>query len=104
MQTVENTAGACYIRNVGTRPISVQLSPLINFTPGFRTADFENCSDRLLQPGETCVLLMNTLDADVTFACSALIAGSAKNVRGSIEIRSILPGGGAQTILADELR
>ena len=104
MQTVENTAGACYIRNVGTRPISVQLSPLINFTPGFRTADFENCSDRLLQPGETCVLLMNTLDADVTFACSALIVGSAKNVRGSIEIRSILPGGGAQTILADELR
>jgi hypothetical protein len=38
LQTVENTAGACYIRNVGTRPITVQISPLVNFTPGFRTA------------------------------------------------------------------
>ena len=108
LQTVENTAGACYIRNVGTRPISVQISPLINFTPGFRTADFNNCSngnDGLpVQPGHTCVLLMNTLDADVTFACSAVIGGNAKNVRGSIEVRSILPGGGLQTILADELR
>jgi hypothetical protein len=104
LQTVENTAGACYIRNVGTRPISVQLSPLINFTPGVRTADFENCSDVLLPPGKTCVLLMNTLDADVTFACSALIVGgSAKSVRGSIEVRSITPAG-LQTILADELR
>jgi hypothetical protein len=103
LQIVTDTAGACYIRNVGTRPISVQLSPLINFTPGFRTADFENCSDVLLQPGKTCVLLMDDLDDDVTFACSAVIDGSAKNVRGSIEVRSITPGG-LQTILADELR
>jgi hypothetical protein len=49
------------------------------------------------------VLLINALDADVTFACSAVIGGSAKNVRGSIEIRSITPAG-LQTILADELR
>jgi hypothetical protein len=108
LQTTNNTAGACYIRNVGTRPITVDISPLINFTAGFRTPDFNNCSngnDGLpLQPGHTCVLLMNTLDAEVTFACSAVIGGNAKNVRGSIEVRNILPGGGAQTILADELR
>src|SRR5262245_65452276 len=69
LQTVENTAGACYIRNVGTRPISVQISPLINFTPGFRTADFNDCSngkDGLpLQHGTACVLLQNTIHADV---------------------------------------
>ena len=108
LQTANNTAGACYIRNVGTRPITVDISPLINFTAGFRTPDFNNCSNNNdgvpLQPGHTCVLLMNTLDADVTFACTAVIGGNAKNVRGSIEVRSILPGGGAQTILADELR
>ena len=46
---------------------------------------------------------MNTLDADVTFACTAVIGGSAKNVRGSIEVRNILQNG-LQTILADELR
>src|SRR5262249_41339243 len=108
LQTANNTAGACYIRNVGTRPIDVAISPLINFTAGFRTPDFNNCSNGndgvLVQPGHTCVLLMNTLDADVTSACTAVIGGNAKNVRGSIEVRSILPGGGAQTILADELR
>jgi hypothetical protein len=105
LQTVENTAGACYIRNVGTHPITVQINPLINFTPGFRTADFNNCNNDgvPLQPGHTCVLLMNTLDADVTFACTAVIGGNAKSVRGSIEIRNITPSG-LQTILADELR
>ena len=103
LQTVENTAGACYIRNVGTRPITVQISPLINFTPGFRTADFEDCNEAPLQPGHTCVLLMNDLDDDVTFACTAVIGGNSKSVRGSIEVRNILQNG-LQTIVADELR
>jgi len=100
-------AGACYIRNVGTRPIQVQISPLINFTPGFRTADFNNCSngnDGLpLEPGHTCVLLMNALDDDVTFACSAVVSGSARNVRGNVEIRESITGG-QQVIAADEMR
>ena len=103
LPTVTNTAGACYIRNVGTRPITVQISPLINFTPGFRTADFEDCNEAPLQPGHTCVLLMNDLDDDVTFACTAVIGGNAKSVRGSIEVRNILQNG-LQTIVADELR
>ena len=103
MQTVTNTAGACYIRNVSTHPVSVQISPLINFTPNFTTATFEDCNEAPLQPGHTCVLLIDDLDDDVTFACSAVITGNAKNVRGSIEIRSITASG-LQTILADELR
>jgi hypothetical protein len=103
LPTVTNTAGACYIRNVGTRPITVQIRPLINFTPGFRTADFEDCNEAPLQPGHTCVLLMNDLDDDVTFACTAVIGGNAKSVRGSIEVRNILQNG-LQTISADELR
>ena len=41
-----SNAGACYIRNVGTRPVSLTVSPLINFTPGFRT-----CGLRELQRG-----------------------------------------------------
>jgi hypothetical protein len=103
LPTVTNTAGACYIRNVGTRSITVQISPLINFTPGFRTADFEDCNEAPLQPGHTCVLLMNDLDDDVTFACTAVIGGNSKSVRGSIEVRNILQNG-LQTIVADELR
>ena len=107
LPTVTNTAGACYIRNVGTRSITVQISPLINFTAGFRTADFNNCSNGNdgvpLQPGHTCVLLMNDLDDDVTFACTAVIGGNSKSVRGSIEVRNILQNG-LQTIVADELR
>jgi len=100
-------SAACYIRNVGTRPVSLTVSPLINFTSGFRTADFNNCSngnDGLpLQPGHTCVLLMNALDDDVTFACSAVVNGSAKNVRGNVEIREAITGG-LRVIAADEMR
>lgn len=99
-------AGACYIRNVGTRPVSLTVSPLINFTPGFRTADFDNCNNNdgvPLQPGHTCVLLMNALDDDVTFACSAVVNGSAKNVRGNVEIRESVTGG-QRVIAADEMR
>jgi hypothetical protein len=46
---------------------------------------------------------MNDLDDDVTFACTAVIGGNAKSVRGSIEVRNILQNG-LQTIVADELR
>ena len=96
-------AGACYVRNVGTRPIAVQISTLINFTAGFRTPDFEDCNEAPLQPGHTCVALLNALDDDVTFACSAVVTGSAKNVRGNVEIRESVTGG-QQVIAADEMR
>ena len=46
---------------------------------------------------------MNALDDDVTFACSAVVNGSAKNVRGNVEIRESITGG-QQVIAADEMR
>ena len=98
-----SNAGACYIRNVGTRPVSLTVSPLINFTPGFRTFSFENCNEAPLAAGHTCVGLVNALDDDVTFACSAVVNGSAKNVRGNVEIRESITGG-QQVIAADEMR
>ena len=102
--TNTNTSGACYLRNIGPRSVSVQVSALLNFSPGFITPDFENCNDAPLASGQTCVLLVNDLPDDVTFECSALVNGSAKNLRGNAELRAIIPAGGARVILADEMR
>ena len=103
LPTTTNTAGACYVRNVGKGPIGVQLRALLNFSPGFITPSFENCSTAPLAPGRTCVLLVDDLPDDVRFACSATVAGNARNVRGSIEVRAITPNG-PKVVLADELR
>jgi len=101
LPTVTNTAAACYLRNVGTRPVSVQLMALTNFTPGITTPSFENCNEAPLAPGKSCVLLMNDLDDDVNFACTAAVSGSARDVRGAVEIRQITAGGLRVVLSAD---
>ena len=40
-----NNTTACYFRNVGTTPISLQAQGLINFLGGFTTPNFENCNE-----------------------------------------------------------
>ena len=84
----ENTA-ACYVRNVGRSPISVQVQFLENFTPGFVTADVDTCNgESPLEPGKSCFLRLNGLPADVTVECAATaLTGSVKNLRGRAELR-----------------
>jgi len=102
LPTKTDTYGACYVRNVGTRPVSLQVAALDNFSPGFIDPSWQNCNDVPLAPGRTCVLLINDLPDDVTFSCSAtLISGSPRYVRGSVEVRSI---GDSRVTLAADMR
>jgi hypothetical protein len=103
LPTTTNTSGACYIRNVGTRPVTIELKALINYSSAFIQPSFENCNAAPLAPGKTCVLLLNDLDDGVSFACSAAIGGSAKNVRGSVEVRA-LTAAGPKVVLSERLR
>jgi hypothetical protein len=102
LATGVNAAGACYFRNVGTTPMSLQVQTLSNFTPDFLTPSFQNCNDAPLAAGHTCVLLVNDLPDDTTFACAATVTGSAQKLRTSIEIRDL--GNGLKVLLADKLR
>jgi len=104
LPTPSDTAGACYLRNVGTTPISVKVSVLANFSPGFITPDFQNCNDAPLAPGKTCRLLVNDLPDDVTFECTAQVSGNAKNIRGSAELRLVAATGEVTVIAAQDMR
>jgi hypothetical protein len=102
LPTTVDTYGACYVRNISTRPVSLQVAALLNFSPGFITPSWQNCNDVPLGPGRTCAFLINDLPDDVTFSCSAtLISGSPRNVRGSVEVRSVY---GSRVIHAAEMR
>jgi hypothetical protein len=103
LPTTTNTSGACYLRNVGTRPVTVELKAMINYSSAFIQPSFENCNDAPLAPGKTCVLLLDDLDDGVAFACSAAVSGSARNVRGSVEVRALTPTG-PKVVLSERLR
>jgi hypothetical protein len=102
IRTGVGTAGACYIRNVGKTPIPVQVEMYQN--AGFpMIINFQNCNDVPLSPGRTCVVITNDLPDDVTFQCSAVATGSAKNLRGNVELRQITSSG-LRVLLSDEVR
>lgn len=102
IRTGTGTAGACYVRNVGKAPIPVTVEMYQN--AGFPIIiSFQNCNSVPLAPGRTCVVLANDLPDDVTFQCSAEAAGSVKNLRGNVELRSITPSG-LRVLLSDEVR
>jgi len=95
---LNNTTVACYVRNVGTIPVSITVlitdetgTPLLN-------PSFQNC-DVPLAPGRTCVVLAGSGAAFL--ACSATVSsGSARNLRGTVEARSA----GLHVTHAEELR
>jgi hypothetical protein len=94
---------ACYFRNVGSTPISLHAQGLINFTRDFTVPDFQNCNDAPLAPGRTCALIWNDIDDDTAFACTADVAGSAKNLRATAELRAPFAGG-LKVAASSELR
>lgn len=100
--TFTNTSGACYLRNVGPRPVSVQVTALLNFSPGFIDPSFTNCNVPIAS-GQTCVVLVDDLPDDVAFACSAVVAGSPKTLRATAELRQITASG-PKTLVREELR
>ena len=100
--TLINTSGACYIRNVGVTPITLEVSFFQNFGSPL-AASFQNCNQAPLPPGRTCVALINDLPDDVVFSCSASVRGSAKNLRATLEHRGITSAG-FKILAAEDLR
>ena len=101
LPTGTGTSGACYIRNVGTKPISLQatISQNVDFPV---IVNFQNCNNAPLAAGRTCVVLVNDLPDDVFFSCSAVVAGSEKNLSGTVEVRDVSPI--LKVLAAEELR
>src|SRR5215510_14962043 len=78
------SGAACYVRNVGTRPVSVTVQ-ITNEAGASLTPSFQNCDVPIL-PGRTCVVL--AVNGRGGFAgCSAMASGSAKQLRGTMESR-----------------
>src|SRR5262245_16585802 len=80
LPTGVDAAGACYFRNIGVVPISLEVSALENFRPGLISPSYENCNGAPLAAGKTCVLLVDDLPDYIGFSCSAEITGSGKNL------------------------
>ena len=93
---------ACYVRNVGRTPVSVTVQ-IVNSSGTMVHPDFDNCTAVPLAGGRNCVVLASGLTSDL-FACSATASGSAKNLRGTLELRRLLFGGGVEVEAADDLR
>lgn len=96
------TTGACYVRNVGRVPVSLEVKFFQNFGVEL-SPSFQNCNSVPLAPGRTCVALVNDLPDDVVFSCSATASGSPKNLRAMIEQRGITDAG-LKVIVAEDLR
>lgn len=99
--TGTDTAGACYVRNVGTTPISVGVTMFENFGTPLAT-NTDNCNNTPLAAGRTCVLLVDNLPDDVTVACSAVAGVGVKNLRGTLELRDTLNA--LKVLIAEDLR
>jgi len=77
---------ACYIRNVGPLPVAITVQVTgENGTP--RVPSFENCNGSPLAAGRTCVVLAPLVEYTQFAACSATASGSAKRLRGTVEVR-----------------
>jgi hypothetical protein len=80
---------ACYVRNIGTSPMVVNVVMLQNvFSPPI-APDFDNCNTGPLGAGRTCVLLSR--DPDSTFVTCTATADRVSNLRGTLEIRETTP-------------
>jgi hypothetical protein len=103
LPTVSDTSGVCYFRNVGTTPIALTASIIQNFVPDSIDPTIQTCNDAPLAPGRTCVVFAETLPADVTFECSAVVPKNSKNLRATAELRRLI-GHSFAVIASQELQ
>jgi hypothetical protein len=95
LQSDAFTQLACYVRNVGAAPIGVNVQ--LYAQDGSSIAPtFENCNAVVLDGGRTCVVLANPSGDG---ACTATASGSAKNLRGTLEVRY-----GGKVVTTQDLR
>ncbi len=95
-----NVAAACYLRNVGAKPVTVTVA-LVDGNGAAIETNFDGCNAAPLGGGQTCALLVNALST-TSFACTVTTNGSAKNLRGSMELRDVVHA--LRVIHAEDLR
>lgn len=95
-----DSAAACYIRNVGTTAIALEVNIFL-FDGSVFTPSVENCNAAPLAPGKTCVVLVNNTFG-FSLACAAKAVGLVKNLRGTLEIRDT--ENDLKVLLAEDLR
>jgi hypothetical protein len=83
------SAGACYVRNTGTTPVTVQVTLFSNNS--IVAAEYhDHCSIAPLHPGHTCLVVVDALP-DASFAACRATSGSVAKLRGTLEIRQSWP-------------
>lgn len=94
-------AGACYIRNVGTNPVSVQVKL---FSNNGMSIVRDTCNTGPLGAGKTCAVFSLHLPDDSLVACSAKTSDvNVSNLRGNIDVRRFVAGGG-EVVVGEDLR
>jgi hypothetical protein len=77
---------ACYVRNVGTKPVAVSVE-LVGADGNAIAPAFEDCNAAPLAAGATCVVLASYPPTIYAAACSATTPHGAKSLRGTLESR-----------------
>jgi hypothetical protein len=100
--TDEGNAGNCYVRNIGTTPVNVQVTLFSNNS--IAHIDVDTCNAGPLAAGKTCAVFALNLPDDSWAACSVKTSNiNASKLRGSVDIRHN-PGHGYEVILDEDLR
>lgn len=95
-------AGNCYVRNIGTTPVNVQVTLFSN--NGMGPPNVDTCNTGPLAAGKTCAVFSLTLPDDSWAACSVKTSNiNVSKLRGNVEIRHN-PAHGYEVILREELR
>ena len=97
------STGACYIRNVGKTPVTLNVQISGYFDGSNLVPSFQNCNDAPLPAGATCVVLVDLSGGSQAGCVATATSGSAKNLRGTLELRSS-SGGGLHVVDASDLR
>ncbi len=104
LPTGVGSSGACHVRNTGTTPVSLQVSIFSNNSPVFM---YDTCYDAPLQPGRTCLVVVDLPDA--SYAACSVTAGNVSKLKATLEIRGQYPTAGfpaglLRVLVAEDLR
>ena len=94
-------AGNCYVRNIGTTPVNVQVTL---FSNNGMSINVDTCNAGPLAAGKTCAVFSLNLPDDSWAACSVKASNTnVSKLRGNVDIRHN-PAHGYEVILDEDLR
>jgi hypothetical protein len=79
----------CILRNTGPSRIFIESVSLDSSGLFVLLADVDQCSDRFLEPGSFCLVQDADLPNNRHIACSVEFSGSARKLRGSLDLQDV---------------